>query len=307
MQDFDPKQDARNIKLSICRPIEIDKLINIIAYRSNSQRQLILDAYKMRYDTNLIDDLKSALNGNFQKAVIALFYTPVDYDCYQLGESIKLFGTNRDTIIEILATRSNVRITDIKRRYPEINKGKDLIKEIQNNTSGYFRDILIKLLQCGRLNNKNPEEVECKEYAQKLHSAEEMKKGMEQEIFLSIFTEKSKKEFILISQLYYKLYGKTILETIESLFKGDVKKVFKAITYALLSPSEYFAYRINKAIKGFMTNNNILMRTLISRDEIDIDRIKKYYKQLYNQDLYTTINEKIDGDYRNLLLALVGQ
>lgn len=297
MQDFDPKQDARNIKLSICRPIEIDKLINIIAYRSNSQRQLILDAYKMRYDTNLIDDLKSALNGNFQKAVIALFYTPVDYDCYQLGESIKLFGTNRDTIIEILATRSNVRITDIKRRYPEINKGKDLIKEIQNNTSGYFRDILIKLLQCGRLNNKNPEEVECKEYAQKLHSAEEM----------NIFTEKSKKEFILISQLYYKLYGKTILETIESLFKGDVKKVFKAITYALLSPSEYFAYRINKAIKGFMTNNNILMRILISRDEIDIDRIKKYYKQLYNQDLYTTINEKIDGDYRNLLLALVGQ
>lgn len=90
-------------------------------------------------------------------------------------------------------------------------------------------------------------------------------------------------------------------------FKGDVKKVFKAIIYALLSPSEFFAFRINKAMKGFMINNNILIRTLISRDEIDIERIKKYYKQLYNQDLYATINEKIDGDYRNLLLALVGQ
>ena len=307
MQDFDPKEDARNIKLSICRPKEMDKLINIVAYRSNSQRQLILDAYKMRYNTNLIDDLKSDLNGNFKKAVIDLFYTPVDYDCYQLGESIKRFGTNRDTIIEILATRSNVRITDIKKRYPEINEGKDLIKEIQNNTSGFFRDILIKLLECGRLNYKNPDEVECKECAQKLYTAEKMKKGMKQEIFLSIFTEKSKKEFILITQLYYKLYGKTILETIESIFKGDVKKVFTVIAYALLSPSEYFAYRINKAMKGFMINNNILIRTLISRDEIDIERIKKYYKQLYNQDLYATINEKIDGDYRNLLLALVGQ
>ena len=196
MQDYDPKEDARNIKLSICRPKEMNKLINIVAYCSNSKRQLILDAYKMRYDTNLIDDLKSALNGNFQKAVIALFYTPVDYDCYQLGESIKRFVTNRDTIIEILATSSNVRINDIKKRYPEINEGKDLIKEIQNNTLGYFRDILIKLLKCGRLNNKNPDEVECKECAQKLYSAEEMKIGMEQEIFLSIFTEKSKKEFI---------------------------------------------------------------------------------------------------------------
>ena len=75
----------------------------------------------------------------------------------------------------------------------------------------------------------------------------------------------------------------------------------------LLSPSEYFAYRINKAINWFMTNNNILIRALILRDEIDIERIKKYYKQLYNQDLYSIINEKINGNYWNLLLALVGQ
>ena len=97
------------------------------------------------------------------------------------------------------------------------------------------------------------------------------------------------------------------METIDRLFSGDVKKIFKAITYALLSPSEYFAYRINKAIKSFMTNDNILIRVIVSRDEIDIERIKRYYKQQFKKDLYTTIQEETSGDYRNLLLALIGK
>ena len=91
------------------------------------------------------------------------------------------------------------------------------------------------------------------------------------------------------------------------MFSGDVRKVLKAITYALLSPSEYFAYRINKAIKGFGTNDTILIRVLVSRDEIDIQRIKRYYKQLYGKSLYEAVKEDVSGDYGQLLLALIGQ
>ena len=90
------------------------------------------------------------------------------------------------------------------------------------------------------------------------------------------------------------------------MFSGDVRKVLKAITYALLSPSEYFAYRINKAIKGFGTDT-ILIRVLVSRDEINIQRIKRYYKQLYGKSLHEAIKEDVSGDYGNLLLALIGQ
>ena len=47
-------------------------------------------------------------------------------------------------------------------------------------------------------------------------------------------------------------------------------KSLKSIIYALVSPSEYFATRVKDAIKGFSTDDSLLIRILISGDEIDI-------------------------------------
>ena len=52
----------------------------------------------------------------------------------------------------------------------------------------------------------------------------------------------------------------------------------RSIVYALISPSEYFATRVKDAIKGFGTDDSLLIRILISRDEFDIPQIKQYYK-----------------------------
>ena len=55
------------------------------------------------------------------------------------------------------------------------------------------------------------------------------------------------------------------------------------------------------------TNDIILIRELVSRDEIDIERIKRYYKQLYKIDLYKTVEKETSGDYKNLFLELIGK
>ena len=306
-ESFDPLIDAKMIKQSLsCPKKDMNKLINVVAHRSNEQRQLILNSFKRNYNKSLKENLKSELSGSFQKAVIALFYSPVDYDCYQINKAVKGFITDEDTLIEILATRSNNRLKEINDRYPKMYDGKNLIRVIKSETSGVFKNILVKLLKGERSDNCHPDEAECKNLAILLNDAE-VKKELTEDIYIKIFTEKSREEFILITKYYYNLYKKNLLETIEHLFSGDVKKIFITITYALLSPSEYFAYRINKAINSFMTNNNMLIRVIVSRDEIDIDRIKRYYKQQFEKDLYSTIKEKINGDYRNLLIALIGK
>jgi hypothetical protein len=303
---FDPLQDSLDIKKAITKPRNLNNLIQIVAHRSNEQRQEILRAYFNKFQKQLTDDLRCELGGNFRDAVIALFFTPVDYDCYQLYMAMKGLGTNEDTLIEILATRSSQRISQIKQRYPEMFKNKNLEEDIKSDTSGFFRVILLKLLQGCRNNNPYPDEQDCSNCAIALYNASKLKKEQLQETYVNMLTQKSRQELALIAKIYYQWYSKTLFEAIESLFSGDSKKVLKAIVYALLSPSEYFAYRINKAVKGFGTNDTILIRVLVSRDEIDIERIKRYYKQLYKKDLYKEVEDDVSGDYRTLLLELIG-
>ena len=302
---FNPSNDAMVIRQCISKPKNMPGLINIVTHRSNEQRQYISQEYFRQFKKSLYDDLKSELSGNFEDAVIALFYTPEDYDCYQLRKAMKGLGTNEDTLIEILATRSNERINRIKQRYSEMYN-RNLVADVESDTSGFFREILRKLLEANRPNNPYPDEQECSRNAKELYDAGVQKKGKEQLTYLYILTQKSREELAMISKIYYKWYSKTLFQEIESLFSGDARRVLKAIVYALLSPSEYFAYRIHKAIKGLGTNDTILIRVLVSRDEIDINRIKRYYKQLYQKELYEAVKEDVSGDYRTLLLELIG-
>jgi len=78
-----------------------------------------------------------------------------------------------------------------------------------------------------------------------------------------------------------------------------MKKAFKAIVYTMLSPSEYFAIRVKDAIKDFGTNDNLLMRVLISKDEIDMHKIKAFYSKLYGKNMVSDIKSDIGGIIKN--------
>ena len=304
-QAFNPVQDAEILSKAQMKPKNPEAIINIVAHRSNAQRQQIRQAYYNQNKKHIQDDFRSNLSGNFQEAVVALFFTPIEYDCYQIRNATKGFGTNEDTLIEIIATRSNERINQIKQYYSQLFK-KDLVNEIENETSGFFKIILLELLKAERQNNPTPNHQECVDCAKRIYNSQKEKKDIMQKAFVEIFTKRSREELAEIAKIYYEWYQKTLLEEIERLFSGDSRRILKAILYALLSPSEYFAYRINKSMRGLGTKDTILIRVLVSRDEIDIERIKRYYLQQYQITLYEAIKAQISGDYQKLLLELIG-
>ena len=304
-QFFNPAQDAQQLKEALGKPRNIDTIISIAAHRSNAQRQQIVQAYYNENKKNIRDDFRSVFSGNFQEALVSLFYEPVDYDCHQIYSAMKGIGTNEDTLIEIIGTRSNERINQIKQEYFQIYK-KDLEAEIDSETSGFFKKILLALLKGERNVNPIPDEQECGYCAKRLYNTQKEKKDNLQDAYLEIFTKKSREELANISRQYYSWYNKTLMEEIERLFSSDTRRIFKAIIYSLLSPAEYFAYRLNKAMKGISTKDTILIRVLVTRDEIDISRIKRYFNQLYNKTLYDAVKKAVSGDYQKLLLELIG-
>ena len=235
---------------------------------------------------------------------VGLFYTPIDYDCYHLRKAIKGLGTDEKALIEILCTRPSNVIEEIKKRYGEMYPGRSLLKDIEGDTSGNFRKILRSLLSVNRPPDSQPDIEECKTCAKRLYEAGEKRLGTNEEVFTQIFTEKSPSEFICIAQLYYKLTKHTLIQAVENEFSFDSKKCLIAIIYAILSPSEYFAKLVYKAIKGLGTDNTTLIRVLISRHEVDMPQIKQYYKQNYKKDMIDDIKGDTSGNYRKILVEL---
>ena len=278
-------------------------LIKICANRSNSQRQAIKAAYKSLYGRDLIADLKSELHGKFEDAMVALFSEPIEYDCDQLRGAMKGAGTNEDTLIEIIASRTPGQIVAIKQKY-KAKFNRDLEEDVKKETSGTLRHLLISLLQGSRSTNTQPNQNKMATIAQEIFKAGEAKLGTDESTFNKYFCTLSPYELCAMSQQYHKLTGHTILQAIDKEFHGDSKKALRTIVYATLSPSEYFATRVNEAIKGWGTNDHLLMRILITRDEVDMPQIKQYYKQLYGKDMVQAVKNDISGDYQKLMIEL---
>ena len=248
-------------------------LIKIVANRTNQQRMAIKEAYKTAFGRDLISDLKSELRGKLEDAMVALFTEPIEYDCDSLKNAMKGVGTDEDSLIEIITSRPNWMLKKIKEKYKEKYK-KDLESAIKSETSGDLERLLVSILQCKRSENNNPNVNECAAQAKELFDAGEAKWGTDSAVFNKIFTGCSPAEIACIAREYHKISGHTILDGINKEFSGNTKKALRSIVYATISPSEYFATRVKDAIKGFGTNDHLLIRVLVTRDEIDMPQIK---------------------------------
>lgn len=305
MEDFDPDSEAEQLLNAIKPKKDEDKIISLVASRTNEERLKIKDIYNAKYNSDLIKDLKKALHFNFENVIIGLFYSPIDYDCFQLRKALKGITTDDDALIEILCTRQQNTIEEINKRYSEMYPERTLIKDIEGKTSGDFKKILTALLLSKRpRENKSINSTECEECAKQLDEAFNKKSAVDEEIFLKFFTEKAQNEFIYISQLYHKLTKKTLLETVEKKFSRNLKKCLVAIIYSMLNLPEYFSKCIYNSIKGPGTDDSTLIRIIISRKEIDLPLIKQFYKQNYKVDMIQDIKGDTSGNYRKLLVEL---
>ena len=284
---------------------ETDKnaLIEITTNESLKERLKIKEKYIMIYGSDLKDDLKSSLSGNFQKVMMALYTDKYEYDAEQLYNAIKGAGTDEDTLIEIIGTRPGWMLKKIKAAYKKLYN-KDLEEDVKNDTSFHFQKLLITLLQCNRSENTEIDIEKCKEISNELYNAGEKKLGTDEFIFNKYIGTCSPLELMHIAREYHRDHGKTLIKVIDSEFSGNISKLLKTVLYANICPSEYFAERINEAVKGLGTNEKILNRVIVTRCEIDLPIISKYYENKFG-DMIKDIKDDVSGYYKKLLSALI--
>uniref|UniRef100_A0A672JPE7 Annexin n=1 Tax=Salarias fasciatus TaxID=181472 RepID=A0A672JPE7_SALFA len=308
--NFSASGDAGVLDKAIkTKGVDENTIIEILVKRSNEQRQQIKEAYQQASGKSLESALKSALKGDLEDVVLALLKTPSQYDAQLLKLAMKGLGTDEETLVEILASRNNRQIVDIKKAYKEEYK-KDLEEDIRGDTSGEFRTALLELSAVFRSQASRTEGVSeqlVDSDARALYEAGEGRKGKDCSVFIDILTSRSAPHLRKVFERYSKYSKVDVAKAIDLEMKGDIERCLTAIVKCAGSRAAYFAERLHLSMKGKGTRKPILTRIMVSRSEIDMKRIKEEYKKNYGKTLYQEILDDTKGDYEKILLALCGE
>ncbi|ESO88111.1 hypothetical protein LOTGIDRAFT_219490 [Lottia gigantea] len=281
-----------------------DQIIATIVGHTNAQRQELREAFKAAYGKDLVDDLKSELRGDLEEVTVGLMTPPRVYDARQLHYALSGAGTDETILIEIMATRNNDEIAEIKEKYKEEFES-ELEDDLMSDTGGYFGRLMVSLCSGARDENPDVDYDKAIEDAKAFHEAGAGVWGTEEAEMNAILCLRSLPQLRETIKNYEEFTGTSMEEAIENECSGSLKRGYLAIIASAKDLPGFFADRLKSSFSGLGTNDNDLIRIVVSRSEVDLQEIKEAYQAKYETSLNDAIASECGGDYKNMLQAIV--
>ncbi|XP_072404862.1 annexin A2-like [Chiloscyllium punctatum] len=189
---FNVDEDVDTLKKAIdAKGVDEASIVRILSNRTLEQRELIAKAFEKKFKTTLETVLAKKLSGYLENTMLTLLKSPAALDAKELKDAMKGLGTDEDTLIEILATRSDRELQEIKVVYKEEFQ-KDLEKDIEAETTRRFQKLLLALLKGRRDANSNVINYELiEDDAKALYAVASQKKNPDFDAWIPIVTERS--------------------------------------------------------------------------------------------------------------------
>ncbi|XP_022654967.1 annexin A4-like [Varroa jacobsoni] len=303
--EFNSKEDAKALRKAM-KGFGCDEaaIMAIICSRSNKQRQDLITAYKQVHGRELMKDLKSELSGNFENVILGLMTPLSKYLAQEIRRAIKGIGTDEGVLIEIICTRTNDEISNIKKAYSQLYN-RSMEQDIVDDLSGDFKHLMMALMTASRPEDRQVNLAEAKKEAKELKTAGVDRWGTDEGVFITALCSNSLEQTKAIFKEYKALAGHDIMDAIEKEMSSSLKTAFLTIVKCMHNTPLYFAERLEKAMRGLGTDNRTLIRILVSRCEVDLADIIKEYQRIYGKSLVKAVEEETSGDYRKALMYII--
>jgi len=301
---FDPEEDSK-VLYSAMKGLGTNekKIMTIVANRSSAQLMEVEKTFNTMYGQDLKKWLGKELKGHLEKVVLGRFFGPCYYQAYVLRSAMAGMGTDERALIDVICTKNKREMMLVKRAYEVLYK-RDLVKDIESETTGHFKRILVSLATAGRENKPVDEDLANKE-AKALYEAGEAKWGTDEETFNLVFAARSFPQIRATMRAYKKHTGQEMAKVIEKEMSDDLKRAYLTLIHYIEDPITYFSEVLYHSMKGIGTDDNTLIRTVLSRCEIDLGDIKKRFEKLHQKSLDKAIKSETSGDYRKIMLEIV--
>ena len=278
-----------------------DEVVLGIVMNSNFKTRIAISQYyKSVYGESLFEEIKSKIGGDFGYCAGQMFLSPLQFCLHHLKLGLKKAN---ECAFEMLTSKTPEELKIIENAYNK-EENRDLKTDITKTFSGAVGKNLLNLFILPRSSNSKPQKSECENYANKLIEKEPKYWVEDENLFKEIFIQRSPEELILIARHYKNFTGNNLIEVVEKKTKGKAQILLKEILYNNIMPHELFAEKINLAIKGAGTNEEVLSRVLVSRSEIDMPLMREIYQYKYNITMKEDIIGDTSGAYQKLCIHL---
>jgi len=221
-------------------------------------------------------------------------------DTEALYKCMKGLGTDDKTLSSIIGTRSREQLQLVKKVFQQ-KYGKTLESFIKGDTSGYYEDLLLALID-------DKGEYDAKQVHEAIKGL-----GTDDDLLVHIICSRTNAELKALNEAYQRLYKVTAEKDVVGDTSGDYKAVLVAIlkadrpeTPVNVEQAKADAKALYDAGEGkFGTNEKVFIDILTHRSYPQLHAINYAYSQLTGHSLETGVAKETSGNFKKALLVLL--
>ena len=287
--------------------LNYDSLFSFLLNTNNYERQIIAEEYKQKYTKTIFEEINTYISNKDTKYILTLmFYNYYELDARTIHKALKEGKRNEQPLVEIFASRPSWFLQIVNDEYKRIY-GITLKEELAQEKKSDFISFLQCILVTPRLKtNFIKTEKQAGDVVQEIILKGLKKYGTDVELFKNLFVKNSREDLIYICREYKTMdkKKKNLYDAVDDNVPKTTKELIKAIIFAVVMPSQYFAHLLKKSIVGLGTDEETLSRVLVERHEIDMEFIRHYYKLETKRELVDDIKGDTSGIYQKITIKL---
>ncbi|CAN6484718.1 unnamed protein product [Victoria cruziana] len=300
-----PSEDCEQLRAAFAGWGTNEKLIiSILGHRNAAQLKSIRDTYSELYGESLLKNLKEELTNVFERALILWSMDPAERDALLADQTIRKWDPKNHVLIELACARSPKELLLVREAYHARFK-RSIEEDVAPQENSGYRKLLVGLVSSYRYPGEEIDNELAEKEAEILHDKIRGNAVNHEEV-IRILTTRSKAQLGATFSHYKHSFGNPIDEDLKVDSKDEYVFALKAAMQCLAFPEKYFVDVLSKAIDRRGTDEGALTRVVVTRAEVDMKQIKEEYLKVNGVGLDKAIVHETSGDYRQLLLTLIG-
>jgi annexin A7/11 len=262
--------------------------------------------YNELYEQELVKLMKSECGKRtFGTALMYLAVEPVSAECMMIEKACSGMGTNELLLFTILCGRTNTEMELLKKKYFAVYT-KDLGRDLDSELGGDLEKLVFNVLQAAEeeFDEDFHTEAKMEEDVEKLHEAGIGRFGTDEQGLFKIICGSPPDYLKKMNMAYADKYGYTLMKALEKELGGHAREAAMFTLGMKIKPYETVANLIDKACRGFGTNE-LLLTTVLIRYQPIMKEVMEAHQKLYSQSVPDRVKSETSGDYEALLLEII--